>query len=171
MLLGASLLYAAVTVPALRMAVFHSSPGDPSLTEGSTDNHIAATTQGVERVVDEPLGCGPGCAGPASYYGDEPQISENYLVQIAEETGVIGLGLFSALIWITGLMLYRARELKTMRWALLASLAGYAVIGMLLHVWADDPVSITWWLLAGAVLGYNESQQWRKSKNNSRSRT
>lgn len=170
-LLGAGALYAAVTVPALRMAVFHSSPSDPSLTEGSTDDHIAATAQGIERVVKEPFGCGPGCAGPASYYGDEPQISENYLVQIAEETGVIGLGLFAVLVGTVAAMLYRVRTLDMLRWALLASLAGYAMIGLLLHVWTDDPLSITWWLLAGAVLGYNERQQWRKSKNNSRSRT
>lgn len=170
-LLGAGALYAAVTVPAIRMAVFHSSPGDSSLTEGSTDDHIAATAQGIERVAEEPFGCGPGCAGPASYYGDEPQISENYLVQIAEETGVIGLGLFAVLVGTVAVMLYRVRTLDMLRWALLASLAGYAMIGLLLHVWADDPLSITWWLLAGAVLGYNERQQWRKSKNNSRSRT
>jgi hypothetical protein len=54
---------------------------------------------------------------------------------------------------------------------LLAALAGYIVIGMLLHVWADDPLSMTWWMLIGALLGYNERQQWKKSKNSSRSRT
>jgi predicted membrane channel-forming protein YqfA (hemolysin III family) len=26
------------------------------------------------------------------------------------------------------------------------------VVGLLLHIWSDDPLSITWWLLAGAVL-------------------
>lgn len=170
-LLGAGLLYAAVTIPALRMAVFHSSPGDPSLTEGSTDNHIAATVHGIERVVEEPLGCGPGCAGPASYHGGDPQISENYFVQIAEETGLVGLALFAGLIGVVALSLYQTKGLDRVRWALLASLAGYVVIGLLLHVWADDPLSITWWLLAGAVLGYNERQQWKRSKNSSHSKT
>ena len=170
-LLGAGLLYAAVTIPALRMAVFHSSPGDPSLTEGSTDDHIVATAQGIERVVENPLGCGPGCAGPASYYGGDPQISENYFVQVAEETGLVGLALFAGLIGVVALSLYQTKGLDRVRWALLASLAGYVVIGLLLHVWADDPLSITWWLLAGAVLGYNERQQWKRSKNSSHSKT
>ena len=168
---GFLLVYASINVPVVRMAVFHSSPGDPTLTEGSTDNHIVATLGGVERVVASPLGCGPGCAGPASYYGDNPQISENYFVQIAEETGVVGLGLFVALLVAVALTLYRTTGLSALSYSLLAALAGYAAIGLLLHVWADDPLSITWWLLAGAVLGYNERNAWIKSKNSSRSKT
>lgn len=170
-IVGFGSLYAAVHVPELRMAVFHSSPGDSSLTEGSTDDHISATLGGAERVVEAPLGCGPGCAGPASYYGDEPKISENYFVQIAEETGIVGLGLFLALVTFVGLKLLRLKELQDVGRVLFAALIGYAVIGLLLHVWADDPLSITWWLLAGAVIGYNERQQWKNSKNSSRSKT
>lgn len=165
------ILYASINVPAIRMAVFHSSPGDPTLTEGSTDNHIAATLGGVARVAANPLGCGPGCAGPASYYGDNPQISENYFVQIAEETGVVGLGLFVTLLVTVALTLYRSMQLRTLSYSLLAAVAGYAAIGMLLHVWADDPLSITWWLLAGAVLGYNERNSWIKSKSSSHFKT
>lgn len=168
---GLLVLYASVNVPVVRMAVFHSSPGDPTLTEGSTDNHIAATLGGAERVAADPLGCGPGCAGPASYYGDTPRISENYFVQIAEETGLIGLGVFLGLLAVVTLALYRATQVKDISLALLATLAGYVVIGLLLHVWADDPLSITWWLLAGTVLGYNERNSWIKSKNSSRSKT
>lgn len=164
-------LYAAVTVPSVRMAVFHSSPDDPSLTEGSTDNHIAATLGGVQRVVDDPLGCGPGCAGPASYYGNDPKISENYVVQIAEESGVAGAGLFMATVAIAGLATYRAERFRGLGVVLVSALGGYAVIAMLLHVWADDPLSITWWMLAGALIGYNERNSWKKSKTSSRSRT
>lgn len=168
---GLLALYASVNIPVVRMAVFHSSPGDPSLTEGSTDNHIAATLGGFERVGADPLGCGPGCAGPASYYGDEPRISENYFLQIAEETGVVGLGLFAVLLVLIARALYRVVELKDVSYTLLAALAGYIAIGLLLHVWADDPLSIIWWLLVGAVLGYNERNSWIKSKDSSRSKT
>lgn len=164
-------LYAAINVPVLRMAIFHSSPGDPSLTEGSTDNHLSATLDGVERVANNPLGCGPGCAGPASYYGDSAKISENYFVQIAEEVGVVGFTLFAALLVMIGHELYRQAKTQILSRVLLAALVGYVVIGMLLHVWADDPLSMTWWMLAAAVLGYNERQQWKKSKNSSRSQT
>lgn len=169
---GAIGLYAAINVPVLRMAIFHSSPGDPSLTEGSTDNHLTATLDGAERVAGNPLGCGPGCAGPASYYGDDgARISENYFVQIAEEVGIVGFTIFAALLAMIGRELFRLAKTQVLARVLLAALAGYVVIGMLLHVWADDPLSMTWWLLVGAVLGYNERQQWKKSKNSSRSRT
>ena len=164
-------LYAAINVPVLRMAIFHSSPGDSSLTEGSTDNHLSATLGGVERVAENPLGCGPGCAGPASYYGDSAKISENYFVQIAEEVGIAGFVVFAALLAVIGRELYRQAKNQLLARVLLAALAGYVVIGMLLHVWADDPLSMTWWMLVGALLGYNEGQQWKKSKNSSRSQT
>lgn len=164
-------LYGAITIPAVRTAVFHSSAGDPTLTEGSTDNHLAATLGGIQRVVDDPLGCGPGCAGPASYYGTAPKISENYFVQIAEETGVIGLALFVALLWLVAKRLVSLASEQILARILLVILVGYIVIGLLLHMWADDPLSITWWMLLGAVLGYNDGTSWKKSKNSSRSRT
>ena len=170
-LVGVVGLYAAINLPILRMAIFHSSPGDSSLTEGSTDDHLTATLSGIERVAASPFGCGPGCAGPASYYGDNPKISENYFVQIAEEVGVLGLVLFAALLIVIGRRLFRLARSQILARVLLAVLAGHVIIGLLLHVWADDPLSMTWWLLIGAVLGYNERQQWKKSKNSSRSRT
>lgn len=168
---GSILLYASIHIPALRMAVFHSSPGDPSLTEGSTDDHIEATLGGIDRAVDAPLGCGPGCAGPASYYGDSPKISENYFVQVAEETGLLGLALFTGLLGIVSVKLLRLKENVLLGRVLFVALMGHIVVGMLLHVWVDDPLSITWWLLASAVIGYNERQQWKKSKDSSPSRT
>lgn len=164
-------LYAAVTVPVVRMAVFHSSPGDPSLFEGSTEDHFIATGAGIGRVVDNPLGCGAGCAGPASYYGESPRISENYFVQIAEEVGVLGLVLFILLVTFIGRELLTTKHTRPLSRALFAALIGYAAVGLFLHVWADDPLTMTWWLLAGAVIGYNESQQWKKSKASSRSKT
>lgn len=164
---GVIALYAAVAVPALRMAIFHSSPGDSSLTEGSTDDHVAATVGGIDRVVDDPIGCGVGCAGPASYYGNEPRISESYIVQIAEEVGVVGFIAFAILIVLIARQLLQARRQPALAKTLFAALCGYAVIGLLLHVWADDPLTITWWTLAGAILGYNSRNSWKKSKDNS----
>ena len=170
-LLGVGTVYAATQSATLQRFVFKSSPGDSSLLEGSTANHLTAKIQGVERFVSNPLGCGPGCAGPASYYGDNPKISENYLIQIGEETGYLGLTLFLCIVVLTANKLYVAARMKQLSQVLLAALGGYAVIGMLLHVWTDDPLSITWWLLAGALIGYNESEAWIKSKSSSRYKT
>ena len=35
---------------------------------------------------------------------------------------------------------------------LFASGVGLSVVGVWLHVWADDPIALSWWALAGAVL-------------------
>lgn len=153
---------AAINIPSVRLAVFHSSPGDPSLTEGSTDNHWQATMAGIWHVADKPLGCGPGCAGPASYYSHHPRISENYYVQIAEETGVVGLALWT-LVFVTVMhRLWRWRQ-DWLAMAVFASGVGLAAIGFWLHVWSDDPLSITWWALAGVVLGYYASTSSKKA--------
>lgn len=149
---GLVLVYSAMTIPALRLAVFHSSPGDSSLTEGSTDAHWQATSDGIARVIASPLGCGPGCSGPASYYGDSPKIAENYFVQIAEEVGIVGLGLFITILIIMAVRLYGARSDILAR-LLLAGGAGIIVIGIWLHVLSDDPLSLTFFALIGMVLG------------------
>lgn len=144
---------AALSVPSIRLEIFHSSPDDLSLTEGSTDNHWQATMGGMQRVLANPLGCGAGCAGPASYYGEHPRISENYYVQVAEEIGISGLILWIGIVIMVAQRLWKRRDDYLAR-VLLAGFIGISVIGLWLHVWADDPLSLTWWLLAGATLGY-----------------
>jgi O-antigen ligase len=152
---------AAVNIPSVRLAVFHSSPGDSSLTEGSTDKHWQSTTDGIQRVIDNPIGCGPGCAGPASYYSAEPKISENYYVQIAEEAGVIGLALWVSIAGMVAWRLWKLRQDWIVQ-TLLASFAGLSAIGFWLHVWNDDPVSLIWWGIAGITLGYYASVSRKK---------
>ena len=148
-------LVLATVGPSMRLAVFHSSPGDAHLFEGSTINHFKATSEGIDRVIANPVGCGLGCAGPASYYSDYPRISENYYVQIAEEVGLLGLvvWLFVFLGVMKSLLGIYRRQDSSIALVLFASGVGLAVIGMLLHVWADDPLSLTWWGLAGYVIG------------------
>lgn len=149
---GLGLVIAAATVPALRLAVFHSIPGDPSLTEGSTDNHWRAIADGLARVAVQPLGHGAGYAGPASYYGPTARISENYYVQLAEETGLAGLALFVAMFGTILHRLYRLRP-DTLAIVLFSAGVGISFIGFWLHVWSDDPLSLTYFMLAGLVLG------------------
>lgn len=153
---------ASVTVPQVRLAVFHSSPSDPSLIEGSTLKHFQATEAGIKRVTDQPFGYGPGFAGPASAYRDSgAHIAENYYVQIASEVGLIGLALWFVVAIVVGLRLYSYRQDWLAR-VLLASFIGLSAIGLLLHVWADDPVSLTWWILAGALIGFYDGKPARK---------
>lgn len=147
------LLWASVTFPVVRLAVFHSSPGDSSLTEGSTDKHWHQTGLGIARVVANPFGCGLGCAGPASFYGTEPKIAENYFVQVAEETGIVGLALWLVCFGlIMKQLMMIARSDQYALWLFAAGI-GLTVVGLWLHVWADDTVSLTWWGLTGLVIG------------------
>lgn len=148
-------LWLATTVPAVRLAVFHSGGNDPteSLTEGSSDEHWQATARGVVAIVEQPLGGGVGTAGPASFYNTNqpPNIPENYFVQIGQEIGIAGLALFIAICFTVARELWR----KPSMWSsvLLASFAGINLINLFLHGWADDPTAMTWWVLAGLAVG------------------
>lgn len=134
-------------VPAVRLAVFHSSPGDATLLEGSSEKHWQAAAQGANEVIGKPLGHGVGTAGPASFYG-QPNIAENYFVQVGQEVGVLGLIVFIA---INVLIFYHLLSQRQNLWAkaLLASFIGINVVNIFLHGWADDPTAMTWWGLAG----------------------
>lgn len=156
-------LTAAASIPSVRLEVFHSSPNDTSLTEGSTSNHWRATSAGIMRVIQHPLGCGAGCAGPASYYGPNPKISESYLVQIAEETGISGLILWLGIAVMVLSRLWRQQQ-DSLALALFVGFVGLSVVSLTLHTWADDPLSLTWWVLAGATLGYYAPSRYDKQK-------
>jgi hypothetical protein len=151
-LLVALIGWGAMNIPAIRLAVFHSSPGDSSLNEGSNDKHWQATAQGIDDVVRHPGGNGPGSAGPASFYNKGgTNLSENYFVQIAQEVGVIGLGLFVAICILAIKAIVRRRS-DLLSVALIASFVGLSVVNVFLHGWADDPTALTWWALAGLFI-------------------
>jgi len=149
-------MWLATTVPAIRLAVFHSGGNDvtESLTEGSSDKHWRATAEGTAAIVREPLGTGVGSAGPASFYttNSGALIPENYFVQIGQEVGVVGLVIFIAMSVGIARELWRRRQ-NVWPQALFASFIGIQVINIFLHGWADDPTAMTWWALAGLVLG------------------
>jgi len=147
------MLAGAMTIPTLRLIVFHSSPTDSHLTEGSTDQHWQRTMIGIENVIHQPLGCGLGCAGPASFYSDSPSISENYYVQIAEEAGVIGLVLWVTMTVLVMKALYWVSRCDELARSLYLAGIGIAVVGFWLHVWGDITLSLVWWGLAGIMLG------------------
>lgn len=156
--MGVILLGLAVSVPVIRLAVFHSSQGDISLTEGSIDKHFQATKEGIHDVLDHPFGQGVGTAGPASFYWPaNPSIAENYFVQLAQEVGFQGLVLFLA---INLVVVHRLGKLRRAMWPrlLLASWVGLTIVNFFLHGWADDPTSMIWWGLAGLFMLTDKDQ-------------
>jgi hypothetical protein len=131
--------------------VFHTSPHTVATT--SDENHDSALKDGIHDVVYDPLGRGPGTAGPASLYNhDRPaRIPENYFVQIGQEVGWLGLVLFVAICVLVGTLLLRARP-NVLAVSLCASLIGLSFVGLVSQVWTDDTLCYVWWGLAGLAL-------------------
>lgn len=144
--------------------MLHSSPGEP-LFEGSTQDHLVATHQGIKEAVQHPFGLGLGSAGPASFYSrNDSRIAENYYVQIAQEVGVLGLFIFMAIIIGVGARLYKLAVYEKRDDALsaFAALIGISIVALLLHAWADEATAYVWWGLAALTLYSNRQRNNRK---------
>lgn len=120
----------------------------------SDGGHLSALRSGLHDIVHEPLGRGPGTAGPASFYNapHPVRIAENYYVQIGQETGWLGLGLFLAINLFMAWLLWQRRG-EPLSLVLLASLVGISFVNLLSHAWTDDTLSYLWWGLAGIAIG------------------
>lgn len=118
----------------------------------SNDYHWLFLKQGVEGIIDQPLGHGPGTAGLASIQDPKGSfLTENYYVQIGYEIGVLGLFVFLALNVMVYVHLWYRRS-HGIAVALLGAFWGYVVMNMLLHTWSNEAVAAQWWLLAGLTL-------------------
>lgn len=100
-----------------------------------------------------PFGRGSGVAGPASRRLRilAPSISENYYLQLGQEVGVLGILLFVGIVFLVAVSLWVRRD-SALALGLLESLVGLSVVGLFLHVWADEDVAYIWWGLAGFVI-------------------
>lgn len=119
----------------------------------SNDSRFAALQNGAQELRHHPLGYGPGTAGPASNYNQPhpPRIAENYFIQVGQETGWLGLGLFVLINAGVGYLLY-LRRADPLALSLFASLIGLTFINLLSHAWADDTLAYVWWGLAGVAM-------------------
>ena len=131
---------------------FHTDEHSRSSTS-SNYGHFQALKDGLDDMVQQPLGGGTGTAGPASAHntGKPARIAENYFVQIGQETGFIGLGLFLAINSLVAIRLWR-REYDSLSRILLSSLVGISVICLLSHAWTDDTLAYIWWGFAGVAI-------------------
>ncbi len=133
--------------------VFHTE--DKSVIKtSSNDGHLSALQDGAGDIVDNPLGDGPGTAGPASVYNPHPpetRIAENYFIQIGQETGILGMLLFILINLGVGYLLWLRRG-DPLALSLFASLIGLTLVNLLSHAWADDTLAYVWWGLAGIAM-------------------
>jgi O-antigen ligase len=147
----------AVTTIALRHnsrfedIIFHTNQNS-TVTTSSDQAHESYFRSGLSDVIHQPLGHGPGTAGPASVYNNHPaRLAENYFLQIGQETGWLGLVLFIAINWFVGKQLWDKRR-DSLALLLLATLIGISLVNMLSYAWTDDSLSYIWWGLAGIML-------------------
>ncbi len=131
--------------------IFHSA--DDSTAEiTSNDGHLHGIRTGIEDLASEPLGGGPGTAGPASAYNTEGEtrLSESQYLGIGQELGWLGLGLFIILSLFVSLKLYAASQ-SPLAYGLFLSSIGMAVANLFMYGWFDETLSYVWWGLAGFV--------------------
>ena len=131
--------------------VFHTQ--DNSQIKVSSNNARAnAIKYGLKDMRDDPLGGGPGYAGPASYYNNQKtNIAENYFIQIGQEVGWLGLAMFLLINVGVGYLLWLRRD-DPLALSLFASLIGITFINLLSHAWADDTLAYVWWGMAGLAM-------------------
>lgn len=151
-IVGAVLVLAFQNNPHFQNFVFHTED-DSKVAVSSNQDHVSALQRSLKDIKHEPLGRGPGTAGPASVYNDDKpvRIAENYYAQIGQETGLIGLALFLLILAGVGHLLW-LRRASPLALALLASLIGLSFVNLLWHAWTDDTIAYVWWGLAGIAV-------------------
>jgi hypothetical protein len=159
---GASLL-AVKDTKQFRSIVLRANDTNPASELDSDELHAHFIKRGLNEIADEPEGHGPGTAGIVSIQNEGGSfLTENYYVQIAYEIGVIGLLLFVG-IWIYAVLLLIKK--KTMLAQVLAAVAvAYAIMALVMHLWTNEVVAATWWLLAGFAVFINRNSNNRAEK-------
>ncbi len=123
----------------------------------SDEYHLHFMKEGARKVIDQPIGHGPGTAGIVSIHnGAEGQLTENYYVQVAHEVGIIGLVVF-IVMWLLVIRMLLNQESSLLSTVLVASAAAYAVMGMVMHLWTNEAVAFGWWGLAGLTISFGNS--------------
>lgn len=160
-------LFALRDVPFIANVVFHTNEESTSAVK-SDDDHLDSLQDGIESTLESPLGVGIGTAGSPSLLTDSPKIIENQYLYIAHESGLIGLLLqIGLLIWVL-LVMWRYRRRDWLVLAVGTSGVGLAVVGLVLPVWVDDTVGLTWWMLAGVALA---GVYWKRTKQEQKTKT
>lgn len=147
--LAAGALAVTWQTPFVQQVIFHTDVYEEN-NINSDEQHHASVQAAIAAVMNKPFGAGIGSTGSASLFSDTPFIIENYYLFVAHEVGWIGLLLFIGLwVYVLYELLRKATPMST---ALGASGVGIMIAAMVLPVWADDTVALTWWGLAAAVL-------------------
>jgi len=148
----AGLLFAFRNTYIVQNVVLHAD--ESTVLEDPNEIRVREWGESVDNISENPIGHGPGTAGLASIRNDlqGTELNENYYFQIAYETGLIGLGLFLAILLATGRRLFDMRHDSYVATALLAAFVGLAITNFLVHIWSNEAVAYTWWGLAALTI-------------------
>lgn len=132
--------------------IFHSD--ETTVAElDSNDLHASLAQIGLEGIIDQPIGHGPGTAGIVSIQNPNGGVlTENYYIQIGYEVGIAGLLLFLMIISTIYRQLLSNKIFISK--TLVASFWAFLIINMLLHSWTNEAVAAQWWLLAGMAIAH-----------------
>lgn len=150
--IAAGLLIGLRNNPRFQNFAFHTQTNSTSQ-HSSNEGHTTALKAGLSDFRHDPLGRGPGTAGPASVYNapHPVRIAEDYYIQVGQESGWLGLVLFLVINVGVGYLLWLRRS-DPLALSLFASLIGLTFVNLLSHAWADDTLAYIWWGLAGMAL-------------------
>lgn len=154
-----SLLYVFRANDGLQNALFHVSENSTATTT-SNSGHLSGALHSVNQIAHEPLGRGPGTAGPASVY-NEPhpaRISESYYLGVGQELGWVGLALFGMILYELFVQLRRSKTMLGR--GVFITFFGLGIVNLFSYAWTDPTLAYLWWGLAGLVLGLS----WRKDE-------
>lgn len=152
LVIGGSAIFSLRHDVTLQNALLHTQE-NTAAEISSNQGHAIALQDGLADVLHQPLGRGPGTAGPASLYNQYQggRIAENYFLQVGQEVGWLGLAIFIGINTYIGLLLWRIRT-EPLALGLLAALIGISIVNLFSHAWTDDTLAYLWWGLAAIAL-------------------
>lgn len=122
---------------------------------GSDEEHQSSIQTAFAAISDRPLlGHGTGSSGSASLLRNDDRkiIIENQFLMVWYELGLVGVMIFIVLFGVVLYFLYKFRR-HWLSLAIFSSGVGLMIVGLFLPVFVDSAVAVTWWSLAGAVIG------------------
>ncbi len=152
LLVGGGLFAAFQQTTTFKDVILHASTNTEN-NHDSNAGHLNGIRSGLDDIASNPLGDGPGTAGPASAYNtlQPPRISESQYLNVGQELGWLGLIFFFGMTVFLGVRLFLMRK-DPLSYGLFLSLVGVSVANIFMYSWFDETLAYMWWGLAGLVV-------------------
>ncbi|HVQ44879.1 MAG TPA: O-antigen ligase family protein [Candidatus Saccharimonadia bacterium] len=135
----------------LQYLLLHASVATHSQANLSDSQHAASLQDGYQALIARPFGHGLGTAGPATFHIGPPHIIEDYYLQVGYETGLVGLGVFTAALGLLLMALWRTSAAHALAIPLAAAIGGICLVAIVLPAWADSTTALIAWIAAGTA--------------------